>query len=261
MRTCVVSLRALSTHVVALALCLASLVPWTPIQGPGQALAARSQSPEQSIVVKLEPSQPTAVALPEPVASVSVGVAPERFSLDYDGPYLFLLPLDPTVTGRLFVVGQSGKLYIVIFKVGTPADDVVHVTAATASLQTGTTTQPFSVASLLRALRTGTAVPGQQTVDIPPPALPDTRLSLTGSSALALGTMIGLVVTLRNTQTTPLALDLRIGEAGPAAAEGMVALSAWTWPPRLTIRAVAADTEVVGPEGQTRVYVVFERRP
>src|SRR5438309_11802629 len=106
--------------------------------------AARSLSSEQLVSVKLELSQPTAVALPEPVVSVSVGVAPERFSLDYDGPYLFLLPLDPTVTGRLFVVGQSGTLYTVLFKVANPADDVVHLT--TAPTTPVATPQPFAVA-------------------------------------------------------------------------------------------------------------------
>ena len=95
-------------------------------------LAARSLPADRPIAVKLEPSQPTAIALPEPVASVSVGLAPDRVSLDYDGPYLFLLPLDPAITGRLFVVGQSGTLYVVTFKVAAPADDVVHVTATPA---------------------------------------------------------------------------------------------------------------------------------
>jgi hypothetical protein len=131
---------------------------------PPLALAARSLSADQTITIRLEPFQPTAVALPEPVASVSVGVAPERFSLDYDGPYLFLLPLDPVVAGRLFVVGQSGKLYTVLFKVASPADDVVRLTIAPATPTVKA--RPFSVASLLRALRTGTAVPGQQSVDL-----------------------------------------------------------------------------------------------
>src|SRR3989442_454599 len=111
------------------------------------AWAARSLAAAQPVPVKLDPSQPPAVALPEPVASVSVGVAPERFSLDYDGPYLFLLPLDPTVTGRLFVVGQSGTLYTILFKVATPADDVVHLTTAPAS--PAAKASPLSVASFL----------------------------------------------------------------------------------------------------------------
>ena len=72
---------------------------------------------------------------------------------------------------------------------------------------------PLSIATLLRALRTGTAVPGQQAIDLPPPVLPDPRVRVTGSSALAVGTTLGLVLTLRNTQQTPLTLDLRLGAA------------------------------------------------
>src|SRR5712691_8024103 len=223
------------------------------------ARAARTLSADHAIAVKLEPSQPTAIVLPEPVASVSVGVAPERFSLDYDGPYLFLLPLDPTVAGRLFVVGQSGTLYTLTFQVAAPADDVVHVTAAAAQPHAGGKPQPFSVASLLRALRAGSTVPGQQPVDLPPPALPDTRVQVTGSSAYTIGSTLGLVLTLKNTQMTPLPLDLRMGDPGPVPGTDVVHLSTWTWPPRLTIKAIAADAEVLVPEAETRLYVVLER--
>ena len=223
--------------------------------------AARSVSAERPVAVTLEPTQPTAVALPEPVASVSVGLAPERFSLDYDGAYLFLLPLDPTIAGRLFVVGQSGKLYVVTFKVGSPADDVVHVTATTPHAKAGPTPQPTTVSSLLRALRTGTALPESAPVDVLLPAPGDPRVSIVGSSAFAHGSTIGLVVTLRNTQTTPLTLDIRVGLEQGTTPDGVVRLSTWTWPPKVTIRAVAVEEDVLGPDGQTRVYVVLERRP
>ena len=224
-------------------------------------LAARSLPADRPIAVKLEPSQPTAIALPEPVASVSVGVGPDRVSLDYDGPYLFLLPLDPSITGRLFVVGQSGTLYVVTFKVAVPADDVVHVTATPGGATQRPSPPPVSVATLLRALRAGTPVPGQQAVDLPPPVLPDPRVRVTGTSALALGPTLGLVLTLRNTQHTPLTLDLRLGAPVEAPGDGVIPLSTWTWPPRLTIRAVAAEDEVLAPASETRVYVVYERRP
>jgi hypothetical protein len=223
------------------------------------ASAARSIPANQPISVKLETSQPTAIALPEPVASVSVGMAPERFSLDYDGPYLFLLPLDPTISGRLFIVGQSGTLYTLLFKVASPADDVVHVTAATAPSHAQA--QPFSVASVLRAMRAGTTVPGQQPIDLPPPAFTDARISLTSSSAFAVGGTLGLVLTLKNLQPTPLALDLRIGEPVSGAGEQVVALAGWTCPPRLTIKAVAADGETLASDAETRVYVILEKRP
>ena len=239
-------------HVVPLilSLCLAS-----------PALAARSLPADRPIAVKLEPSQPTAIALPEPVASVSVGLAPERISLDYDGPYLFLLPLDPAIAGRLFVVGHSGTLYVVTFKVAAPADDVVHVTATPAGAARGLPPPSLSLATLLRALRTGTALPGQQAIDLPPPALPDLRVRVTGSSALALGTTLGLVLTLRNTQQAPLTLDLRLGAPMEPPNDGVILLSAWIWPPHLTIRAVAAEAEVLAPASETRLYVVYERRP
>jgi hypothetical protein len=225
------------------------------------ALAARTLPADRPVAVKLELSQPTALALPEPIASVSVGLAPERISLDYDGPYLFLLPLDPTITGRLFVVGQSGTLYVVTFKVAVPADDVVHVTAAPAPATRRALPQPLSVATLLRALRTGTPIPGQQAVDLPPPVLPDPRVRVTASSTLAVGPTLGLVLTVRNTQQAPLLLDLRLGLPGDSPSDRALPLSTWTWPPYLTIRAVAAEDEVLAPEGETRIYVVYERRP
>jgi hypothetical protein len=240
--------------------CLALLLGLT-LTLTSAAWAARTLSADRPVAVILEPTQPTAVALPEPVASVSVGLTPERFSLDYDGSYLFLLPLDPTIAGRLFVVGQSGKLYVVTFQVGSPADDVVHVTTTTPEAKTGTKPQPFTVSSFLRALRTGKALPEYQPADIPPPALGDTRLSLVDTQAVAHGSTLGLVLRLRNTQTTPLTLDVRVGFEQGTAAENVVRLSTWTWPPKMTIRAIAVDDEVVGPDGQTSVYVVLERRP
>jgi len=239
---------------LAVAFVLVSLCAAPPV------LAARSVAADRPIAVKLETAQPTALALPEPVASVSVGLAPDRVSLDYDGPYLFLLPLDPAITGRLFVVGQSGTLYVVTFKVAAPADDVVHVLATPAGAASGPP-PPLSVARLLRALRTGTSVPGQQAVDLPPPVLPDSRVRVTGASALALGTTVGLVLTVRNTQPTPLILDLRLDMPIEAPSEGVIPLSAWTWPSRLPIRAVAAEDEVLAPASETRVYLLFDRRP
>ena len=157
---------------MALALCLAR-----------PALAARSLPADRPITVKLETSQPTAIALPEPVASVSVGLAPERISLDDDGPYLFLLPLDPAITGRLFVVGQSGTLYVVTFKVGTAGRRRHPRARPRQRVQRAARHHQLSIATLLRALRTGTAVPGQQAIDLPPPVLPDPRVRVTGSLA------------------------------------------------------------------------------
>ena len=69
------------------------------------------------------------------------------------------------------------------------------------------------------------------------------------------------MLTLRNTQQTPLTLDLRLGAPVESPREGVILLTTWTWPPRLTIRAVAAEGGVLAPASETRVYVVYERRP
>lgn len=227
------------------------------------ALAARSVPHDQPVAVRLEHAQPTAVVLPEPVASVSLGVAKERFSLDYDGPYLFLQALEPTVAGRLFVVGQSGTLYTVLFRVGTPVDDVVHlVTPPTPAHAVGASAQPLGVSTYLRALKTGTALPGQTPADLPPPVRADARLTVTGTQAFAWGSTLGLVVALRNTSIAPLTLNLRVGldlVADPG--EGVAHVSTWGLLPRVTVTAVAADDEVLSPGASTRVYLLGERRP
>jgi hypothetical protein len=224
---------------------------------PRLLLAARSVSADQPIAVRVELNQAVALAFPEAIVSV-IALDTKRFSVDMDGPYLGLSVVDPEASGRFFPIGQSGKLYTVNFKVATPADDVVHITASTASVSAKA--HPFSVASFLRALRTGTPIPSQQPVEVPSPTLPDSRLVFMDASALAVGSLVGMTLTVRNTQQQPLSLDLRIGSAD-GISEGTVALGTWAWPPRMTIKAVAAEGEVVPAEGQSRLYVIFEKRP
>jgi hypothetical protein len=183
----------------------------------------------------------------------------KQISIDQDGPHLIMMPLDPMIAGRLFVVGQSGKLYTLLFKVAAPADDRVEVTAT--APKTHAKVQPFTIASFLRALRIGAEVPGMQAVDVPAPSIADTRLSVVSVSAVTLGPTIGLVLAVRNTQPTPLTLDVRVGIEQEALGTDKVALSLWVWPPKHTIRAIAAEDEVLGVDGQTRVYAVLERRP
>lgn len=233
----------------------ASLILLCALASP--VFAGRSIPFDAPIRLRLEIAQPTALVFPEPIASVSVAMPETQFSLDQDGPYLILKPLDPTVAGRFFVVGQSGKLYTIHFRVSPPADDVVHLVAAPPAVPA----VPITPSSFLRALRTGTVLPGQQPADLPTPALGDTRLSLTDAHATAMGSLLGLVLTLRNTQATALVLDLRLGETPPALDEGTVALQGWTLPPHLTVRAVAAEEEVLAPDTHTRVYFILERRP
>jgi hypothetical protein len=72
--------------------------------------------------------------------------------------------------------------------------------------------------------------------------------------------LIGMVLTVQNTQATSLAIDVRIGTVSEAPAEPTLALSTWTWPPKMTIKAVASEADVLAPEQQTRLFVVLEKR-
>jgi hypothetical protein len=224
-----------------------------------QALAARTQSPDQPITVKLEMNQPTALTMPEPIGNIIVAIDDKQFSAAKDGPHVFLKALDPTIAGRLFLVGKSGKLYSVTFKVvAANADDRIEVIDRQAD-HAKPKAQPFGVSAFLRALRLGTPIPGASPVEAPGLTLPDARLRITDSQAIAVGPTLGLILTVENTHATPLPLDIRVGHEEPPAAD-VASLSAWTFPPRLTVKAVAAEEEMLAPHASTRVFLLLERR-
>lgn len=222
------------------------------------AYAERSLTADKAIHVRLEVLQITAVVFPEPIESVPIGVNAKGWDLDYTGPYLLIMPLQEGVTGgRLFVIGaDSGKMYSVNFSVATPSDDIVYITVPTP----GQKLPPFSVPSYLRALKAGTSVPGMSKVDMVAPSLNDTRLALVETHATAVGSLIGMVLTVRNTQPHALVLDVRVGAQQDAPDDATVALSAWIWPPRMTLKALTLDNDLLPPGSQGRVYVVMEKR-
>jgi hypothetical protein len=229
---------------------------------PGSALAARTVALRNDpIAIRLEVHQPTAVVFPEAVAAVPTGADPARLSLDYDGPYLFLQPREPGVSGRLFVVGASGRLYGLRFTVATPADDMVTIEppAASGAPAPSRATPPLD---LLKALRFGTALPGMTATTLPPFQSPDARVQVLGQQALALDVFLGLVVTITNVHPEPLELDLRVGVPSTTPApETLVSLDGWPLPPGTLLKAVAAEDERLGPRGTTRLYWLLERRP
>lgn len=227
--------------------------------------AQRTVTAEKPITVKLEVGQPTSLAFPEVIDSVQWmrfgdKEAAQRLDVTSRGPYCYLLLLDETYSGRMFVLGQSGKQYLVSFSVGTPADVMVHILPQKPPAQAGTQRpQPLSVSSVLRALWMQTPLPGQQPVDIILPALPDSRLAFVGSQARTIGRWLGLIIQVRNTSAVPVALDVRVGLDG-VQTEGVISLAAWVWPPRLTVHALATDHDTLDPGMEARILVVLERR-
>lgn len=224
------------------------------------ASAAPRQIPLKSAIqLRLEVGLPTSLKMPELIAGTFYGVTQDQCELNHSGHYLVFLAKVPDLASRLFIVGQSGDLYQVDFRVGTPPDVQVEVLGVQPR-PTEAKAQPFTVSAFLRALRLGKTIPTATEVEIPPPAIPDTRLSLGPVQALGVGGLIGLVVPVTNTQTTALALDLRIGLPAQDG-EARILLARWSFPPRLTVRAVMADDDLLSPGDTARVYVVLERRP
>jgi hypothetical protein len=230
---------------------------------PGVTMAARTVTlSHDPILIRLEVSQPTAVVFPEAVAAVPTGADPARLSLDYDGPYLFLQAREPDVQGRLFVVGASGRLYGIRFTVARPADDMVSITPSPAASPASAPRRAVQPLDLLKALRFGTPLPGVTTTTLPPVQSPDARLQVRGQQALALDAHLGVVLTVTNVHAEPVALDLRVGLPATAPVPAtVVSLEAWSLPPGLVLKAIAADDELLGPQGTTRLYWLLERRP
>jgi hypothetical protein len=225
-----------------LLLCLASTVHAAP----------RVVDERKPILVTLELDRPTAVMLPEPVASITGAFDKDRLSMDYDGPYVFIQALEPTIAGRCFVVGQSGRLFQIDFRAGKPGDQIVQVAALPTHTQA--VGAPITPRLVLRALRTGTVLPGEAPSDLPPPSLGSGSVTLASSRQVAVQGLIGMVLTLDNTSASEVVLDMRLGV--PTAS-----VQDWTFPPRVTVLAIATELDVLPAHGQTRVYLILERRP
>ena len=226
---------------------------------PVSAQAARTVTVDQPLVVRLEFQQQTAVTYPESIRDVIMPWSADDIKEKAVGPHLYLMPKWPELTGRFFVVGESGRQYPGTFKVASPADDTVVVTLSTA--QTTSKPVPFSPASLLRALRRPPAkpLPGQQPLQLATPLIEDPRVALVSMTAIRVGDWVGMTLALRNTQPMPLILDVRLGVT-TAVADDVVAVSTFVWPPLLEPVVLAAEQEQMVPGVETQLYLVFERK-
>jgi hypothetical protein len=211
---------------------------------PHGALAARPVLlSDEPMAVRLRQGQPTAITFPEPIASVPTGADPAQLSVELEGTRLFLQPLDPRVQGLLFVVGASGRSYPVRFAVGTPPDTEVLVTLPPAPPRGGpadTSPPPgLTVRMLLVALLQGNTVPGVTEAADRQVLLETARLRITTTRVYIAGFLLGYQAEAVN--KTDAALPLLLPEY---------------YAPGL--KAITAEAEVLPPQGQTRVYLVFQ---
>jgi hypothetical protein len=224
------------------------------------AWADRVAPSDKPIRVRLELYKPTSIQFPELILNINALELPDQYTANPVGVYLYLTAKVPEVESRLFVLGQYGDQYQVDFNVGTPSDVVVRVARPQVQTAAQGKTQPFSLASWFRALRLGQPIPGQRAADMPPPHLPDARLSILSSGAVSRGAMIGLVLHVQNTTEGVLTFDDRLNEPRQAVRDDVVSLGQWGWPPKVSVEAVALEDKRLQPGQTTRVYVLFEKR-
>lgn len=222
------------------------------------ASAERKVAADAPLLLRLPIGKLMVLVLPERLSSLTSPLPKERLQIGEDGPYVTFVAMDPTVEpNTIAAVGESGKLFLVRFEVvPSRGDDVVYVTQ-TAPLKRAS----WTVASFLRALRTGKEIPTAQPHASILPAMPDARLVLRDPQTVTVAGKQGLRVLLENTQDAPLTLDIRVGATRSSPLDPQtIDLGQWVWPPRQTIRALAVEQEVLPAHGTTQLYVIYEER-
>jgi hypothetical protein len=220
------------------------------------------------IVLKLELHQVTAMVFPEEVSTITIALPKERVNVDKDGPYVGFFALDATVEPhRFFVVGVSGRIYMVKLQLVTSGGDdqifVTHKPPAAKGL-------PLTPAGVIRALQSGKGREQWSPAEFPLPTIPDPRVALVDPQRYTLGPYQALVVTVVNQQDETVYLDERVGHPEGAAPPDLplIRLDTWIWPPKRTLKALALTRELVvleqvvvlPPRGRLTLYVVFEER-
>ena len=203
--------------------------------------------------------QTTSVEMPEPILEIAVIKRPDLFSATHTGPYSISLALsrEPSRPGY-FVVGHSGSQYQVLCKVATPSDDVVRVTKSAASAQSE-----------------APAVDGCLLAPCPPLPQADSWCAVRGGACSYRGRRaVGHSRRAHRgprddgrdgthaPESHPGSAQARYpsGEPAGSGAEDVLSVESWAWPPRVTVRALAAEHDELSPGMHSRLYVILERR-
>lgn len=223
------------------------------------AWAVRTVQVDQPLVLRLESNQPTSVVYPELLVDTTSGY-PDTLEVKSKGPNVYVVPknVPEHFAGRFFATGESGEVYVIHFKMGTPSDDKVYVIHPPAA--TSTKAVPLDPPTLLQYLYAGHPIPGEQPGDLAAPALTDGRLTFLEMQSVRVQGWYGALVRVRNTSPQPLVLDMRAGFGGEIPVTSVL-LSALAWPPRVQPLLLTAKQELLPPDMETTIVVVLERTP
>ena len=212
-------------------------------------LAVSSGDP---VEVRIAVGTPTVVTFPERIKAIPTSADPEALSLEIEGERLFIQSLREGFGTLLFVVGRSGRLYLLKLVEHEPPDTEVQLIlppapprfdeappAATGRPGRPRRPQGNPLRRLLAAMLRGDTLPGVEVLAHEQPLASSQEVEIRTTHLYAAGRYLGFIATARNLTQEPFVLRLPEYQA-PG------------------LKAIAADLETIPAGGETRVYLIVE---
>ena len=219
--------------------CLLLLVP--------PALAARLEmSTGDPMEVRIGVGAPTVVTFPEKIAAIPTSADPQALSLEIEGGRLFVQSLRDGFGAVLFVVGESGRLYLLkLVEHDTPDVEVqVVLPQAPPPVAQGRPGRSHRrpgnpMRRLMVAMMKGESLPGVEVLAHDQELASSDNVEIRTTHLYAAGRYLGFIGVARNLTQAPFVLRLPEYQA-PG------------------LKALSADDETIPAGGETRVYLVVE---
>ena len=203
------------------------------------------------IEVRLAVGTPTVVTFPEKITAIPTSADPEALSLEIEGERLFVQSLREGFGAVLFVIGESGRLYLLKLVEHEPTDIEVQVVLPQKPPRFGdppaeservgrSPRRPRNpMRRLLVAMVKGESLPGAQVLAHDQELASSDYVEIRTTHLYAAGRFLGFIGVARNLTDKPLVLRLPEYQA-PG------------------LKAISADDETIPAGGETRVYLVVE---
>ena len=217
------------------------------------ALAARLEmSTGDPMEVRIGVGAPTVVTFPEKITAIPTSADPQALSLEIEGGRLFIQSLREGFGAVLFVVGESGRLYLLKLVEHDIPDVEVQVMLPQAPPRFGDPPPAASASPgrpqrrlgnpmrrLLVAMVKGETLPGVEVLAHDQPLALSEEVGIRTTQLYAAGRYLGFIGVARNLTDGPFVLRLPEYQARG-------------------LKAISADDETIPAGGETRVYLVVE---
>ena len=226
------------------------LLPFLLLLASSAQAARLEMSTGEPVEVRIAVGTPTVVTLPERITAIPTSADPEALSLEIEGERLFIQSLREGFGAVLFVVGQSGRLYLLKLVEHETPDIEVQVVLPQAPPRFGDPPaeservgrprrQGNPMRRLLVAMVRGETLPGVEVLAHDQPLASSGDVEIRTTHLYAAGRYLGFIGVARNLTQAPFVLRLPEYQARG-------------------LKAISADDETIPAGGETRVYLVVE---